>query len=189
MNIKRVFEKQWVVVFGGLYVINQLLLARIFSMLPDNEGIKIQLTFSAEQFISFLENWGQEGINTYLSHYWLDFPHPFIYAIFLAGLVQVFASSVFSKNTVFLFTALPLGAGLLDICENLCHIAMILHKEAIAQPMVFASALFAWTKWILAFVTIGFVLLSMIRRFSGKKQMLIFHSHVVYLDHVCGTGF
>ena len=162
----------WKVVLGaGLaYVVFQGAMAVILSPLGGDPLI-LQTTYSAETFRAILAKWGEKGELIYRAHYSLDFIHPFVYSVFLSGLVAWITHKLPNAPTRLHMAVffLPYAAGACDIAENFFHLGFLNRPQLITPGWVAVSATFANTKWTLAAATLTAVALWAARRVKGEE--------------------
>ncbi|MEW5736200.1 MAG: hypothetical protein AB1921_15230 [Thermodesulfobacteriota bacterium] len=116
------------------------------------DTLRLQLTFSSEGFLAILGRWGRMGTSVYMSHFWLDFAHPFLYSVFFAALTAWLSgrSRQNPPGTFFLaLFAMPFLAGACDLMENVIHVLMIEAVLPVSDPLVFASGTASAAKWLL----------------------------------------
>lgn len=162
---KRLASWKLVALAGVIYVIFQGAMAVILSPLGGDPLI-LQTTFSAQTFQAILDRWGEGGQLVYQRHYCLDFIHPFIYSIFLSGLVALATHRIpgAPKRSHMVFFSLPYAAGTCDIVENFFHLGFLSHPGFITPKWVAVSASFANTKWALVAVTLAGVMVYAVGR-------------------------
>ncbi len=131
------------------YLLSQAAIGSILHELDPPTVLRLQTTFSVEVFTSILEQWRSAGlIDTYWSHYRLDFPHPILYSALLAALLaRAFDANGLGPRYDRLLLV-PFIAGALDLVENLSHVIMLGDETRIAQPLVALSGLAANLKWL-----------------------------------------
>jgi hypothetical protein len=145
----RLADTRLILALGVAYLVSQATIASILHDLDPAVVLRLQTTFSMDVFSSILERWRAAGLlPTYWRHYWLDFPHPFLYsALLAAALAKAFDANGFDARFDRLLLV-PFVAGALDLVENLCHVAMLLDARLVAAPLVIASGLAANLKWL-----------------------------------------
>jgi len=135
-----------VVIFGIIYCIFQVIIGAIIHDLNPLLFVKAQTTFSKAVYLELLHGWQNAGLMpSYFHHFYLDFFHPFFYAVFLSALM----AKAFNINTVSsrynwllqktnkafpdLDSIESYLDGLLDSFEN----ALSLHRAASARDVQF----------------------------------------------------
>jgi hypothetical protein len=146
---RRLGDTRLILALGAAYLVSQATIASILHDLDPVVVLRLQTTLSVEVFTSILDRWRAAGLlPTYWRHYWLDFPHPFLYGTLLAAaLARAFDANGLDARFDRLLLV-PFVAGALDLVENLCHVAMLLDTRLVTAPMVVASGLAANLKWI-----------------------------------------
>ncbi len=153
-----------IVFFGLLYAVSQISLAIIIHDLDTLLFLKAQTTFSADVLKDLLTQWDQAGLMPhYRHHFYLDFFHPFWYAMFLAAFL---AKAMNLNQLPDKFTPLllmPVVAGGMDLVENCFHVFYIADMDAIASWQVGVSALAANIKWGLAGLSVAGIVFLLVR--------------------------
>jgi hypothetical protein len=148
-----------VLLFGLGYIINQIVIMSILSTLG-HETLFLQLTFSKNVFADIITKWGKEGLQIYETHYYFDFPHAFIYSIFLSSALAYLTYKPDKKTkkfTLSIFT-FPYIAGTCDVIENILHLIIIPNLAGIPKIFIILSATMTHIKWIFAGVSILFII-------------------------------
>ncbi len=155
-------------IFGVIYFISQVSIAIILEPVGADAVLQLQTTFSAETFVQIIEQWKEAGtLPYYLKHFYLDFPHPIWYSIFLASLVARAMNANNFEGKFDLLILLPFVAGLSDLMENTFHLIFLTDMNRVTPQLVFVSALFCNLKWLLCGLSLVFVTVFGIRsRFS-----------------------
>lgn len=106
-----------------------------------------QLSSNRDSFLVQRDNWGAEKVALYLQHYWLDFIHPAIYAVFFRCLLtQIYVS--FPNQFIYHCLAFPIAAAIYDEIENICQLPLM--AGWMENNFVFyAGALSSLMKWML----------------------------------------
>jgi len=76
-----------VVVFCAAFLVSQAVIVSMLLQLGHSDPLVLQLTFSNTVFMDILQKWGQPGIGIYKKHFFVDYPHAFIYASFLGSVI------------------------------------------------------------------------------------------------------
>ena len=145
-----------VVVFCVAFLVSQAVIVSMLLQLGHSDPLILQLTFSRSMFMDILQKWGQPGIGIYKKHFFVDYPHAFIYASFLASIIgYLMAEQDREPAPVHLaLFFLPYVAGLCDLAENTLHLYLISNPAAVSGALVKISAAMAWTKWSIAGISI-----------------------------------
>jgi hypothetical protein len=129
-----------------------------------NEILSHQTTFSPDLFQAFLNYWGPEGTQRFLSHYYLDFLHPFIYFAFLACCI----SQTWSKNKMSWLLIFPLIAAIGDEVENLCQFPITLGWLPVNSVWFYIGAASSRVKWLFVGMTLVVIAIGFVRKLISK---------------------
>lgn len=115
-----------------------------------------QISLSADEFLVQRDNWGADKVHLYLQHYWLDFFHPAIYALFFRCLLTQIQLS-FPTKYVYHSLAFPIAAAIYDEIENICQLALMAGWTE--NSFVFYIGAFgALAKWMLLTATFAAII-------------------------------
>jgi hypothetical protein len=162
----------WLIaLFGAVYGVSQLTIARILAPLGASIA-ELQLTgFTAEAYRRVFGEWEAAGLlDTYRAHFLFDDVHWVWYAgLFTALLCRLFERRRVAHrwNWVLL---LPLASGLLDAYENHLQHVFLLGGPPFAQiadPLPLMSTLASLGKWMLA---AGYVALSVALLIRAERR-------------------
>lgn len=161
-----------IAVFGVAYVLSQLIIAQTLRPLDPLDVLRVQTTLSAPVVQQIFAKWRLDALlGTYARHYYFDFPHPVLYAVFLAAVLAwlLNRNGLSARwNGVLL---LPFIAGLCDVFENVSHVAFLADGVNITPTWVALSGLAAITKWVLAGVSLALIAILAIRaRFATRAR-------------------
>ena len=127
----------------ALVLLFQLAILIILNPLPNPlDALRLQLTFSAQEYSAITAAWTEAQRQAYLHHYYLDFIYPLIYAGALILLLKKFRSPV--PQTIL---ALPVLMAVADEIENICGLYLILNPDNLSQAVVVIGASAASLKW------------------------------------------
>ncbi|MGZ3725487.1 MAG: hypothetical protein ACXWQQ_06790 [Pseudobdellovibrio sp.] len=143
----KIFSKKTKVLFLVGCVFQFMITWILCHMARPAEALQIQFTFTHGSYIQLINGWSPHDVSTYLSHYYLDYIYPFIYALFF---VSITSDLKFSPVVQWLG---PI-AGAFDLIENTFHIFLI--KQVWPNETFFVSlaAGAANIKWFLILVLI-----------------------------------
>lgn len=110
-----------------------------------------QVSISPDEFLVQRDNWGPEKIRFYLQHYWLDFIHPAVYAVFFRCLLTQIQLS-YPTQYIYHSMAFPIGAAIYDEIENICQMALMAGWTE-SKFVFYAGAFGALAKWLLLTAT------------------------------------
>ena len=143
-------------VLFALYLINQTIIGGIVHPLGANM-LNLQLTMNAGVFSQIVQSWNSHQLAAYYRHFYFDFPHPFIYAAFLASAIATLSKQEGTAKVSmhrFLFY-LPFVAGTCDMLENLLHLFLVPRVPEIPEFLVTLSGAATNIKWFLACMCVG----------------------------------
>ena len=161
-----------VVVFGAAFLVSQAVIVSMLLQLGHSDPLILQLTFSRTVFMDILQKWGQPGIGIYKKHFFVDYPHAFIYASFLASVIGSLMAEQ-DREPAYIDLALfslPYGAGLCDLAENTLHLILISNPAAVSGTLVKISATMAWTKWGLAGISIMAIIFLVLKKTMSREE-------------------
>lgn len=131
-------------VLGATLVAAVLLLVCVFPALPiRGELLDVKPGYTYDEVISALDGYGAQGRRVYAwSSATLDTVLPVVYVSFLAGLVYRFRP----REGLWWLASLPVAAGVLDLCENIQIVLMLMHYPDIAAGQVASASVFTLAK-------------------------------------------
>lgn len=151
-------------VFGCAYLVSQVIIARILHPLDPLEVLRVQTTLRAPVVQQIFARWRAERLlDAYVRHYYFDFPHPVLYAVFLSAVLAWLLNRnrlPAGWNAVLI---LPVAAGLCDLLENVSHVAFLTDGVNITPTWVALSGIAAITKWLLAGSSLGLIAILALR--------------------------
>lgn len=121
-----------------------LILVAVFPALPiGGEMLDVKSGYTYREAVSAFESYGEPGRRLYAwSSATLDTLLPVAYASLLAGLVYRFRPT----ERLWKLAYLPIGAGLLDLCENIQIILLLVLYPEISAGQVASASLFTASK-------------------------------------------
>ncbi|MFW6066908.1 MAG: hypothetical protein ACOC97_01110 [Myxococcota bacterium] len=159
-------------VFGGIYLVSQAALGAILQEVGSAEVLQLQTTLSPETFAAILEQWRDAGLlDTYASHYYLDFVHPVWYSALLAALLAKALDANDAPARWNAILAVPFIAGGLDVVENLVHVYYLATGDAPTTGPVVMSGLAANTKWTLAGLSLAAAAALGVRAMERRRRV------------------
>jgi hypothetical protein len=168
----RIASGKSVVVFCAAFLVSQAVVVSMLLRLGHSDPLILQLTFSRTVFMDILQKWGQPGMGIYKKHFFVDYPHAFIYASFLASLIA-YLSAEQDREPVQLHLVLfplPYVAGLCDLAENTLHLILISNPAAVSGTLVKISATMAWTKWGLAGISMMAIIFLVLKKTTSREE-------------------
>jgi len=121
-----------------------LLLGAVFPALPiGDEMLDVKAGYTYAEAVAALDGYGEQGRRVYTwASVTLDTVLPVVYVSFLAGLVYRFRP----RDRLWWLAYLPLAAGVLDLCENVQIIRMLIHYPDISAGQVASASAFTVAK-------------------------------------------
>ncbi len=116
---------------------------------PLFEIIQQQITFSPKEFVAYLSKWGPDKTRLFLIHYYFDFLHPFIYAVFFSSLLARLNSPKKFHWMLFLL----ISTSIFDSLENLIQLPINAGWLSPSSWLFFVGVLSSNLKWICAIAT------------------------------------
>lgn len=149
-------SRRVIVGFGAVYLLSQSIIARILEPLNPLDVLRVQTTLSPEVVEATFAHWRATGVfPNYPLHFYFDFPHPLLYAMFLSALLANGLNRRRLSQGWNVVLLLPFAAALCDLFENLSHVAFLSDAANITPLWVAASGLAAISKWLLVAISIG----------------------------------
>jgi hypothetical protein len=148
---------------GILYFTNQFIIAKILEPLGSESVLRFQLAFDAERIAAILGAWGPAGIETFKTHFYLDFIHPFLYGAFLFFTMlylKTELSGAMAARGIPAYCFIPCAGAAFDLAENVLELTMLGQNPDFSAGLVFATALVSLVKWTLAAVSIGIIIVT-----------------------------
>lgn len=161
-------------VSGVLYAASQFGINTILAPLGLVRVVEFQLTFSRSGIEGILRSWGPEGLKIFKSHFYLDFAHPVIYAVFLFSLLRLFQMKLSGSDEgpVPKYLYLPFAAMAMDFIENVLELLVINSPATVPEAVIFTAGIVSSLKWALGVLNIMMVVLFAVRvliRCRGKR--------------------
>ena len=122
-----------------------ILVVAVFPALPiGGDMLDVKPGYTYPEAVAALQSYGEQGRRVYAwSSATLDTLLPAVYASLLAGLVYRFRPT----ERLWTLAYLPIGAGALDLCENIQIIfLLVLYPEEVSAPQVASASLFTLLK-------------------------------------------
>jgi hypothetical protein len=154
-----------VITSGLLYVVSQATILAILEPMGISP-LMFQLSFDSNSLADIITAWGDNGIELFRKHFYMDFLHPVIYSSFQFFLLCYLRSKLRGYGTsrdIPAYFLLPFAAAAIDLAENFLELAIIRRGTEIPGWMAFANGLLSSSKWALAAISIGIIALLIIR--------------------------
>ncbi len=154
-----------VVISGLAYVASQTIILMILGPMGES-ALMFQLSFDSKSLTDIITGWGDTGIEIFLNHFYMDFPHPVIYGSFMFFLLCYLRSNLPESNAskdIPAYCFLPFAAALLDLVENFLELFIIGRRSNITEGLALANGLLSSTKWALSAISAGIIAIFTIR--------------------------
>lgn len=139
----------------------------ILALAANNSVIPLDLMFfyAPEQAFDMIEKYGEAGRSLYFRiELTADILYPVIYTLFFGLLLSWLFQRAFQPgSSIQKLNVVPLGMLFFDLLENIGIISMLSMYPAIPTFMAWITMLFGSLKWGLFAVTIGLVLVGLVR--------------------------
>jgi hypothetical protein len=148
---------------GILYLASQFVIMKILEPLGSGNVLRFQLTFDEKSMADLLWAWGQPGMDTFKSHFYLDFIHPFLYGSFMFFTmlyIRAGLSGPTGKVGIPGYCYLPPAAAAFDLAENGLELALVGQYPDLSGALVFITALVSACKWALAGVSLCIIVVT-----------------------------
>ena len=121
-----------------------ILVVAVFPALPiGGDMLDVKPGYTYPEAVAALQSYGEQGRRVYAwSSATLDTLLPAVYASLLAGLVYRFRPT----ERLWTLACLPIGAGVLDLCENIQIIFLLVLYPEVSAPQVASASLFTLSK-------------------------------------------
>lgn len=121
-----------------------ILVAFVFPALPiGGEMLDVKPGYTLREAVEALESYGENGRQVYAwSTATVDTLLPVVYASLLAGVVYRFRPT----ERLWQFAFLPVGTGVLDLCENVQIVFLLVSYPEVSAPQVASASLFTLSK-------------------------------------------
>ena len=128
----------------GAALMSALILVAVFPALPiGGELLDVKSGYTYREAVVALESYGEQGRRVYAwSSATLDTLLPVVYVSLLAGLVYRFRPT----ERLWKLAYLPVGAGVLDLCENIQIILLLVLYPDVSARQVVTASLFTLSK-------------------------------------------
>lgn len=170
-------SKKIVAVSGVFYILSQATIGYLLRPVGPLDTLCLQLTLSSRTFAEILTKWGDTGVELYIRHFYVDYFHALIYAVFLSSAVALLTRRPGRKPGPIILGlfALPWIAAVCDMAENTIHLFLIRHQDAIDGGLVILSGICTWTKWSLAAISVAVIMVVFIRKGRSHETGVILY--------------
>lgn len=156
---RNVMSHQWIVfVFGGIYLLSQVIILVVLEHVGSIEVGVLQLTgFTSDDYSETFNRWSSSGSMVfYKAHFIVDGVHWVWYSILLTALLALAMNAKNIDANYNCLLLLPLVAGLCDAAENTIQLVFLSDPlfQTIVDPLPLISTLASIIKWLLAGVVV-----------------------------------
>lgn len=143
------------------------LAAGIMAFAANNSVLPLDLMFfyTPDKAFAMIEKYGEAGRAIYLKiELTADIVYPIIYALFYALLISwLFQRGFKPDSKMQKWNVMPMGAWLFDLLENVGTVSMVSMYPSQSTVLAWITMLFGSLKWAFAFVSIGLVLVGLVK--------------------------
>jgi len=141
--------------------------AGIMALAANNSVLPLDLMFfyTPEKAFEMLDKYGEAGRAIYLKiELSADIIYPIIYTLFYALLISwLFQRGFKPESNMQKWNVMPVGAWLFDLLENVGTVSMVSMYPSKPAILAWITMLFGSIKWLFALITIGLVLVGLVR--------------------------
>ena len=141
--------------------------AGIMALAANNSVLPLDLMFfyTPEQAFAMMDKYGEAGRSIYLRiELTADIIYPIIYTLFYGLLISwLFQRSFTPENPMQKWNLMPVGAWFFDLLENVGIVTMLMTYPAKPAILAWITMLFGSLKWAAFVVTIGLVLVGLVK--------------------------
>jgi len=137
------------------------------SLIQLNEDIEIpdlMFGYNYNSLYTLLENFGKQGRSNYLDFQFYDYVYPLIYSSLLLG-IFIRLNSI---KTINFWIYLPWIGAIADYFENILLRDIIISFPKMDDNLVQISSVFTIAKWLLAYITIGLIIILILKKLYLK---------------------
>jgi hypothetical protein len=143
------------------------LAAGIMAFAANNSVMPLDLMFffTPEQAFQMMDKYGEAGRSIYLRiELTADVIYPMIYTLFFGLLISwLFQRAFKPESKMQKWNVMPVGAWFFDMLENSGILSMLLMYPSKPEVLAWITMLFGSLKWAFFLVTIGLVLVGLVR--------------------------
>lgn len=143
------------------------------SVLP----LDLMFFYTPEQAFAMMDKYGEAG----RALYWkiqmtADILYPIIYTLFFGLLLSwLFQRAFKPESHMQKWNIMPLGSLLFDLLENTGIVSMILMYPSKPEVLAWITAMFTTLKWTFAFISIGLILVGVVKAaWNGFRKQAAF---------------
>lgn len=150
------------------------LAAGIMAFAANNSVMPLDLTFlyTPAQAFETLESYGEAGRSVYLKiELTADIIYPIIYTLFFGLLLSWLFQRAFKPDSKMQkWNVMPVGAWFFDLLENVGVVSMLTMYPSKPDVLAWLAMLFGLLKWAFFLVTMGLVLVGLVRAAMNRFQ-------------------
>jgi hypothetical protein len=143
------------------------LAAGIMAFAANNSVLPLDLMFfyTPDKAFAMIEKYGEAGRAIYLKiELTADIVYPIIYTLFYALLISwLFQRGFKPDSKMQKWNVMPMGAWLFDLLEDVGTVSMVSMYPSQSTVLAWITMLFGSLKWAFAFVSIGLVLVGLVK--------------------------
>jgi hypothetical protein len=148
--------------------------AGIMALAANNSVMPLDLMFfyTPAQAFEMMDRYGEAGRSVYLRiELTADIIYPIIYTLFYGLLLSwLFQRAFKADSQMQKWNAMPVGAWLFDMLENVGIVSMLMTYPSQSEIMAWLSMLFGSVKWAFFAITIVFMLVGLVRAALNRFQ-------------------
>jgi len=150
----------------------------IMALAANNSVLPLDLMFfySPAKAFEMMDKYGEAGRSIYLKiELTADIIYPIIYTLFYGLLISwLFQRAFRSESKMMKLNVMPVGAWFFDLLENAGIVAMLVMYPAKPAAMAWLTMIFGSLKWGFAFVSIGLVLVGLVKAtMNGFRKQIV----------------
>lgn len=151
--------------------------AAIMALAANNSVMPLDLMFfyTPEQAYAMIEKYGEQGRMLYMRiELTADLIYPIIYTLCFGLLISwLFQRGFKPDSPMQKWNAMPAGAWLFDLLENIGIVSMTSMYPAQPAALAWLTMVFGLVKWAFAFISIGLILVGLVRALMNgfRKQI------------------
>lgn len=179
-NTLRKYANGWLVLFflAGEMFFNAVILPNQQAKIEAGSGgtgpIDLLFFYTPEQVYKMVESYGETGRTSYrLFELTGDIIYPIVYTLFFAlAITWLFQRGFPSNSTMHQYNAVPFGAWLFDLFENLSIVAMLSVFPSTPAALAWMATVFTMLKWLFVALTALLLLYGLVKAAMNgfKKQ-------------------
>jgi hypothetical protein len=116
--------------------------------------LDVRFGYSPAEVRTYFEALGPEGRRLYgITQLTLDLAYPMLYSLLLSGVLAAVLARGFPRQRGVVWLAfVPFGMALMDVCENLSIVVLLLEHPAMPVWLAHMASAFTVNKWLLGYI-------------------------------------